>query len=311
MVEKRRMRIRIQTIYLVLFGLFAFNRGAKSQTTATTDSVKQAINNASNSGDYNTAFQLIRRLIYMGAADSSTYVSAAMVRALQGDKESGLKYLDTAVMKGWADVNGWPALTQAVGFEKGEHLQKLYDQVKRNAQRLSENSIQPRDELQKMASEDQEVRAKLASGRASDTILAMQMLAQDSEHTRVLKSMLHGRPWFSENELNTQDQISAFLLVDHSPDTALQASALPILKQQAIKFGKPAEQMVALLEDRVLVQQGRLQIYGTQVHVEGDSLIVYPIADSVNVDSLRSSIGLPPLQQYLDMLRSMIHKTNK
>lgn len=297
-----------RTFYVVLFGLLAFNRAAMSQSSATIDSVKQAIKTTSN---YHTAFQLIRRLISMGAADSSTYVSAAMALALDGDKQSGLKYLDTAVMKGWADVNGWPVLTQAVGFEKSEHLQKLYDQVKRNAQRLSKNSIQPRNELQKMASEDQEIRAKLAGSGAVDTMLAMQMLTQDSAHTRALKSMLHGRPWFSENELNTQDQISAFLLLDHSPDTALQALALPILKQQAIKLGKRSEQMVALLEDRVLVHQGKPQIYGTQVRVEGDSLIVYPIADSVNIDSRRSSIGLPPLQQYLDMLRSMIHKTSR
>lgn len=165
-------------------------------------------------------------------------------------------------------------------------------------------------ELTKMANDDQDIRTRLAASGAADTVLGKEMLALDSAHTRMLRELLHGRAWFDETELKKRDRISAFMLLQHSPDTAMQAAALPVLKKQASKLGPQANQMVALLEDRVLVEEGKPQIYGTQVSIDHGSLIVYPIADSVNVDSRRSSIGLQSLSAYLDMLRSMIPKTN-
>jgi hypothetical protein len=168
------------------------------------------------------------------------------------------------------------------------------------------------NELTKMANEDQQIRQKIAdAGLPTASVLAKQMLALDSSHTIRLKDMLHGRAWFGDSDLKRRDRISAFMLLQHSPDSALQENALPILKVQADKIGPQAQQMVATLEDRVLIREGKPQIYGTQVHMIEDSLIVYPISDSLNVDSRRSSIGLPPLSMYLDMLRSKIPNRGK
>lgn len=166
-----------------------------------------------------------------------------------------------------------------------------------------------RSELAKMAMADQEIRAKISATGATDTVLGKEMLSLDSAHSKELREMLHGRPWFSATELNMRDRISAFMLLQHSPDTAMQGAALPVLKEQASTMGAQAKQFVASLEDRLLIEEGKPQTYGTQVRVENDSLIVYPIADSANVDSRRSSIGLPPLKQYLKMLRTMIPKS--
>jgi hypothetical protein len=54
------------------------------------------------------------------------------------------------------------------------------------------------------------------------------------------------------------------------------------------------------LEDRVLVGEGKKQLYGSQVVAGPDGLPrLHPIEDPENVDERRRAIGLPPLEEYL------------
>jgi len=52
----------------------------------------------------------------------------------------------------------------------------------------------------------------------------------------------------------------------------------------------------ALWIDRILMEQGKPQIYGTQI-LNGQ---LYILKDSSNIDILRKEMGLPPLKEYLD-----------
>jgi hypothetical protein len=52
---------------------------------------------------------------------------------------------------------------------------------------------------------------------------------------------------------------------------------------------------VAVLEDRVRLQSGRKQLYGTQLRRVGDRLVPAPTEDSAHVDMRRDAAGLPPL----------------
>jgi hypothetical protein len=69
--------------------------------------------------------------------------------------------------------------------------------------------------------------------------------------------------------------------------------------KEAVKKGKARSAQLALLEDRILVRNGKEQIYGTQAGT--DSLGIYkiwPIKDERNVNKRRFSVGLGPLQWY-------------
>jgi hypothetical protein len=66
-----------------------------------------------------------------------------------------------------------------------------------------------------------------------------------------------------------------------------------------VKKGKARPAQLALLEDRILVQNGKEQIWGTQAGT--DSLGIYRlwlIKDERNVNKRRFSVGLGPLQWY-------------
>jgi hypothetical protein len=65
---------------------------------------------------------------------------------------------------------------------------------------------------------------------------------------------------------------------------------------------------IAYLTDRVLVNEGREQIYGTQL--AGD-VTPPPIEDEANVDVRRKEAGLPPLAEYVEAARAGYEKLLK
>jgi hypothetical protein len=53
---------------------------------------------------------------------------------------------------------------------------------------------------------------------------------------------------------------------------------------------------MALLKDRVLMHQGKPQIYGSQFNSDGDKWVLYDLEDPSHVDERRKSVHLMPLE---------------
>ena len=95
--------------------------------------------------------------------------------------------------------------------------------------------------------------------------------------------------------------MAAFLILQHS-ELPTQEKYLTMFKEAA-KSGEARKADAAMLEDRVLMRQGKKQIYGTQLQSNAESngkLFVFPIDDELHVDERRSGVGLPPLKEYLE-----------
>ena len=85
-------------------------------------------------------------------------------------------------------------------------------------------------------------------------------------------------------------------------DTALQRVALHRMMESGPDEALPAD--VAVLEDRVRLQSGRKQLYGSQLRmIDGSIPMPMPIEDSAHVDMRRDAAGLPPLRQAICGLR--------
>ena len=80
----------------------------------------------------------------------------------------------------------------------------------------------------------------------------------------------------------------------------MQQKYLPIMRK-AIKEGNAKPWQYAFLQDRILMSQGKPQIYGTQKVVSEDPHKSYliPLQDPDNVDSLRAEVGMDPLKEDL------------
>ena len=72
-----------------------------------------------------------------------------------------------------------------------------------------------------------------------------------------------------------------------------------------MKTGHIGGDQFALLTDRVLVEQGKPQIYGTQLNgVEGGELKLAPSEAPQKVDQRRKEMGMPPLADYLCVVKA-------
>jgi hypothetical protein len=92
---------------------------------------------------------------------------------------------------------------------------------------------------------------------------------------------------------------AAFLIVQHA-ELSYQKKYYPLLKEAAAKKeAQPGD--VAMLEDRILMGEGKNQIYGTQVKLNEATKKweLWPIEDEENVNARRARVGLGSIAEYL------------
>ena len=97
---------------------------------------------------------------------------------------------------------------------------------------------------------------------------------------------------------------------DHNPN--FQKQVLEKMKIEVDK-GNAKPSNYGLLVDRVKLNSGEAQIYGTQVTYNMNIGQAYPkkLADSINVNERRKSIGLEPLEDYLNSMSKSHFLMNK
>lgn len=97
---------------------------------------------------------------------------------------------------------------------------------------------------------------------------------------------------------------------DHNPN--FQKQVLEKMKIEVDK-GNAKPSNYGLLVDRVKLNIGEAQVYGTQVTYNMNIGQAYPkkLADSINVDQRRKSIGLEPLKNYLNSMSESHFLMNK
>jgi len=159
-------------------------------------------------------------------------------------------------------------------------------------------------QLDTIFQEDQAGRLKIDSlqrkfGWQSEQVqsLLRPMIIQDSINLIKVKNIIDKYGWLGQEEVGKQGAQTLFLVIQHA-DSLTQVTYFPIM-QEAVKKGKAKPQELALLEDRILTNQGKEQIYGSQVRTNDlGKFEFFPIKDEPNVNKRRASVGLPPLEEY-------------
>lgn len=101
---------------------------------------------------------------------------------------------------------------------------------------------------------------------------------------------------------------TAFYVLQHAPDSIQEVYHELIMN--AAKNDELDKSKAALYHDRYLMHKGEPQVYGTQLStkfrrdsITGETIditFLSPIADTTNIDSLRKSVGLGSLEEYLN-----------
>lgn len=142
------------------------------------------------------------------------------------------------------------------------------------------------------------IETKFGRNSAEMTNLWKLMDHQDSVDQLIVIEVLEKYGWLGKSAVGFAGNSAIFLVVQHAP-LPVQEKYLPLMRE-AVKAGNAEGSALALLEDRVLMRNGKKQVYGSQVKRDPVTNESYfgAIEDVEHVDERRATVGLGPLADY-------------
>lgn len=126
----------------------------------------------------------------------------------------------------------------------------------------------------------------------------------DDARTARLAEMIEEHGWPTRSLVGDGGASAAWLIAQHSDlDVEFQERALELMRQ-AVDDGEADPTELAYLEDRVALNQGRPQTYGTQIACVDGRAEPAELVDPDRVEELRAEVGLQPMEDYLAELAS-------
>lgn len=250
---------------------------------------------AYRSQDYKASADAYASAIEQGAKAPTTYYNAACSAALAGRTDLAFEWLHGAIGRGWYDIGH---------MQRDSDLKSLRDDARwadllKHANKAEEDFLKSignpelRRELLSMMNDDQEVRTRDEQSEP----LGPEMRDIDAKHTARMKEIVDKFGWPGKSLVGIDGALAAWLLVQHADaDPAFQRRCLKLMQSA------PAEEVsnsdLAYLVDRVRVNSGERQVYGTQFWMVDGRLVPRPIEDEANVDRRRADVGLETMAEY-------------
>jgi hypothetical protein len=165
-----------------------------------------------------------------------------------------------------------------------------------------------RAELLKMRDQDQRARGIGPDAKSKGHVEIATNLAEiDAALTNQLKVDIAAKGWPTISLVGIEASNAAMLVLTHTRDHAWQVSLIPMLIDLADEK-KIDGSSLALVIDKELVFEGKLQRYGTQFkQMEDGTIAMYGVEDPGGLDRQRATAMLPPIEEYKSMLGQMYH----
>lgn len=162
-----------------------------------------------------------------------------------------------------------------------------------------------RQELGRMIEADQRARHALISARneSEKESLRAEVERVDEGNLSRVGEILEQFGFPNVAQVGRDGVSTFFLLVQHANDVKLQRKALD-LAGQLMESRQLSRQQYALLTDRVLLAEGRKQIYGTQTEQVGGKIILKPVEDIDHLDLRRAKMAMGSSREYLELIRA-------
>ena len=172
--------------------------------------------------------------------------------------------------------------------------------------------------LEKIGEADQSVRqwVQNMSSLSPDEIVAysIKMVETDSLNRVAVANILDKEGW--PNGLSDKANKAIWLVIVHS-DIDFQEKYLPYVESK-VNDGIVDKAEFATLYDKMMKHKGLPQRYGTQVNMdilivgdieESKTISLWPVEDMEHLDSIRASVGLQPIEEYLEIVRESVGQT--
>jgi hypothetical protein len=157
-------------------------------------------------------------------------------------------------------------------------------------------------ELLELAAEQRET---VHLGSSDDPAERLAWRAVTVRHADRLAEILSGSGWPAADVVGAEAARAAWLVALHADQRLdLQRRAVTLMSAEVDAGRAPASQL-ALLSDRMLVNSGQPQRYGTQIAgVTGDVPVPWPCEDPDGLDGRRAAVGLEPWAAYVEAHRA-------
>lgn len=131
----------------------------------------------------------------------------------------------------------------------------------------------------------------------------------DRKNVELLRGIIGRYGWPKISDVGVDGSEAAWLVVQHADfDVVFQKKCLSLMKKLA-KDNEVQLYHLAYLTDRILINSGKKQIFGTQTfRTKQGSLHLKPVQSRKNLDAKRIRFQLPPLKMYLEKLKQFSKK---
>ena len=297
------MRYNFTLLLILLFAGVSAQKNEYDSFIFTADSLFKKGNYQNSAQAYSKAFKSNK---WKGRIDHR--YGAAIAWAKANVPDSALSNLEKIVNSGnYIDYN---SLTLESSFSY-LHEDKRWTVVLNKLKKIEQGQSKEFDTalaatLEMVFQEDQKYRTIIDSliekeGRNAANVQKKiaEMLKVDSANLTIVSALLDKHGWLGPEQVGKKGGLTIFLVIQHA-NLNTQLKYLPMLKN-AVSSGKAEASYLAYLEDRVLLQQNKRQIYGTQIGTVKPTgqKYVLPLSDPMNVDKRRALMGLEPLAVYL------------
>ncbi|MEV7119619.1 DUF6624 domain-containing protein [Kitasatospora griseola] len=121
-----------------------------------------------------------------------------------------------------------------------------------------------------------------------------------AQHADRLSEIMDVHGWPTAELVGEDAARAAWLIAQHADrQLDVQRRALGLM-EQAVADGTASPRDLAFLRDRTLVNEGREQVYGTQIAgMKDGSPIPWPCEESERMDERRAEAGIPPFAEYI------------
>ena len=267
----------------------------------------QAGEKALNAGNYDTCLQYYKRAFQIQQTSYLSTLRAAACAYKIEDTETLEHYLGIAFELSWDGTrhifDTYPEFTflQETPFE--EMIEKRY----KAAAEASGYNLALMEELQEIGRTDQLYRMHMGSvseeygwqSPQMDSLWTLQNHEDSLNQLRIVEIFKeYGYP--GRSLVGPGMASTAFMVIQHAPQE-LQEEYMPIITAAA-DAEEVSWRSVALLIDRVRLGQGKKQIYGSQLYTDFETgkTLFSPMENPHQIDSIRATVGLGPIQEYAD-----------
>jgi hypothetical protein len=233
--------------------------------------------------------------IAAGASNPVTFYNAACSAALAGRIDAAFVHLNDAVGRGFRNCTLLAQDDDLAALHEDPRWEKIKTRCAQAEADFLASLGHPelRAELMEMFRIDQAARR----GESLPELEGRGMGDVDAVHTARMREIIAEHGWPTESLVGEDGARSAWLLVQHADaQPEFQRECLELMK--AAGDGEVDAVDVAYLTDRVLVNEGKKQIYGTQFWTVDGIRAPRPIEDEAAVEALRAEVGMGTMQDY-------------